>query len=62
MGYNSFKLSEPVKQLVEASPIFPSTGALSDQRGVGGEDYPLSNTTVTLATDFTIVKLQKGIM
>ena len=56
-GYNSLKLAQPVQQLVETCAILPSTGALSNQGGVSGEDDSFSHTTVAFATNFSIVEL-----
>ena len=56
-GYDSLKLSEPVEQLVETCAVLPSTGALSNEGGVGREDHPLSHPAIALPTDFPIVEL-----
>ena len=56
-GYHSLKLAQPVEQLVEASAVLPSTGTLSNQRRIRGEYHTLSNTAISLAANFSIVKL-----
>ena len=46
-------------QLVESGTIFASTGALSNQGRVRGKDDTLLNTTISLATDLSIMELHK---
>ena len=50
--------TKPVEQLVKPGPVLPSTGALSNQRGVRGKDDSLLHSAVPLATYLTIVELQ----
>lgn len=49
-----------MEDLVESGPVFPSAGALPNQRGVRGKDHTLSHTAIPLPTDLPIVELREG--